>query len=373
MTERHRIAVVDDTAPQRLILSRLLSKEHEVLEFESGDAFLAANPAVDLVLLDIEMPGTSGYDTCRQLRALEGHADTAVIFVSAHDTAPERVAAYEAGADDFLTKPIVASELQHKVTTLLGQRLALQEMRSQTASVQQMAFSVMSNMGELGVLIEFMRKSVLCTQPEAIADEVIAAMQGWNLRGLVQLRHGEATINKSTDSVVSPLQESVMATMRTMGRIFELKSRAVVNYDHVSILVQNLPADDPVQVGRLRDHLALLGELAENSLASFTTKTELANLGQSLRELREVMQHTAVRDIENRRKVQKQAMDILDSLERTFVGMAVTPVQREYVGNLIRDGIDELDHAFEEASAIQHDFAEALNRLQTLSASHGAK
>lgn len=372
MSEKHRIAVVDDTAPQRLILSRLLAKEHEVVEFMSGEEFLAANPDVDVILLDIEMPGLSGYDTCRQLRMLENHTDTPVIFVSGHDTAPERVAAYEAGGDDFVTKPIVASELHHKVNTLLTQKTALEDLHSRSVSVQQMAFSLMSNMGELGAIIEFMRRSVLCTSYEQIADQVIDAMKAWGLRGVVQVRNNDGAIDKSTDDVVSPLQQSVIATMRNMGRIFELKSRAVVNYDRISILVQNLPTDNPDQVGRMRDHLALLGELADNSLTNFTTKTELSDLGSAITQLQDTMQQTAVRDIENRQKVQKQALDILDSVERTFIGMGVTSVQREYLTNLVGDGMDELNHAFEEASAIQHDFAEALIQLQKLSDAHSS-
>lgn len=374
MTEKRRVAVVDDTAPQRLILSRLLSKEHDVLEFDDGDAFLSANPDVDAILLDIEMPGLSGYDACRQLRMLDKHADTPVIFVSAHDTAPERVAAYEAGGDDFVTKPIVAHELQHKVNHVINQRQSLLELQSRSANAQQVAFSAMTNMGDLGVIIDFMRKTVASSNYEQIALEVIEAMKAWGLRGLVQVRGTAGEVNKSSDEVVSPLQESVMATMRSMGRIFEMKSRAVVNFDYISILVQNLPADDPVQVGRLKDHLALLGEGADNCIRTldenFATKMELSELGSAIAELRECMHLTALRDVENRHKVQKQAMEVLDSLERTFVSMGVTAVQREYVGNLIRDGMDELNHAFEEASAIQHDFAEAMTRLQALSVAH---
>ena len=52
------------------------------------------------------MPGLNGYETCRQLKLRDAGSSTPVIFVSAHDTAPERVAAYEAGGDDFVTKPI---------------------------------------------------------------------------------------------------------------------------------------------------------------------------------------------------------------------------------------------------------------------------
>ena len=63
------------------------------------------------MLLDIDMPDINGYDTCRRFREQLRGADVPIIFVSAHDTTPERVAAYEAGGDDFLTKPLDVFEL----------------------------------------------------------------------------------------------------------------------------------------------------------------------------------------------------------------------------------------------------------------------
>ena len=87
MNEENRIAIVEDNAPQRLILTRLLEAGHAVQAFASGDEFLAAQPDVDCVLLDIEMPGstdTRSVAVCAP--GLPGRRARA--FVSAHDTAP---------------------------------------------------------------------------------------------------------------------------------------------------------------------------------------------------------------------------------------------------------------------------------------------
>lgn len=115
MSPMPRIAVVEDNAPQRMIIQRLLKKDFDISSFAGGQPFLADESRFDAVLLDIEMPDLSGYDTCRRFREQERGTDVPVIFVSAHDTTPERVAAYEAGGDDFLTKPIAADELRHKL------------------------------------------------------------------------------------------------------------------------------------------------------------------------------------------------------------------------------------------------------------------
>ncbi len=370
MSDRYCIAIVEDNKPQRVILRKLLATDYDVLEFASGEEFIQASPTIDTVLLDIEMPGINGYETCRQMRLQDQYADTPVIFVSAHDTAEERMEAYEAGGDHFLTKPIVANELRFKVESVLAHRNALRNLQSQSSMAQQMAFSAMSGMGDLGVVIEFQRRAAGCKNYDSLGQHAVEALKAWGLRGLVQIRGKTGTTNHGTDEVISPLQASVMETMRGMGRLFEMKSRAVVNYDHVSILIQNLPTEEPDKVGRLRDNLTLLGEAADICTANMDTSNfrmeQIKYLGGTVAELTQMMQAAAMRDTNNRNAMQKQTMEILDSLSGALNGLALTDIQSEYIGNLLHDGVDELSHAFEEASTIQRDFTDILVALQEL-------
>ena len=370
MSDQYRIAIVEDSKPQRLILAHLLAADYGVVEFASGEEFLAASPEIDTLLLDIEMPGINGYETCRQMREQEQYGDTPIIFVSAHDTPEARVEAYESGGDHFVTKPIVAAELKLKVESVLAHRDTLRSLKSQSSMAQKMAFAAMSGMGDLGVVIDFQRKAATCKSYETLSQLAIDALAAWGLRGMVQVRGKTGVINLGSDAAISPLQASVMETMRNMGRIFELKSRAVVNYQHVSLLVHNLPTEEPDKVGRLRDNLTLLGEAAdictENMDTSNLRKEQITYLGGTVAELTKLMQQAAVRDSINRNAIQKQTMEILDGLAHSFSNLGLTNIQREYIGNLVHDGIDELTNAFEEASTIQRDFSDILSRLQQL-------
>src|SRR5262245_44005646 len=104
-----KILVVDDTPRNVKLLADLLAvKGYVVVTAGSGREGLAlldtAHP--DLVLLDVVMPEMSGYEVCQKIRATEGTARLPVIMVTALDPAEERVKGIDAGADDFLTKPI---------------------------------------------------------------------------------------------------------------------------------------------------------------------------------------------------------------------------------------------------------------------------
>ncbi|MGZ5732855.1 MAG: adenylate/guanylate cyclase domain-containing protein [Caldimonas sp.] len=117
-----KVLVVDDGALNvKLLVDLLAAKGYRTCSATSGAEALAVLAAErpDLVLLDVMMPGMSGYDVCRAIRADPAHAMLPVVLVTALDPADERAKGLDAGADDFLSKPVNQSELLARVRSLL--------------------------------------------------------------------------------------------------------------------------------------------------------------------------------------------------------------------------------------------------------------
>jgi len=117
-----KVLVVDDVAMNVKILADVLTfKGYQVVTAAGGNEGLAkvASEQPDLVLLDVMMPDLDGYAVCKAIRANRETAILPVVMVTALDPALERVKGLEAGADDFLSKPINQPELLARVRSLL--------------------------------------------------------------------------------------------------------------------------------------------------------------------------------------------------------------------------------------------------------------
>jgi len=121
MHRRSKILVVDDSPINIEIIDEALGETYDVKPAATGAEALEliGDCRPDVVLLDIMMPGIDGYEVCRRIRADPAFRHTKVIMVSAKAMTSERLEAYEAGADDYLTKPVDMDELLSKVQVFL--------------------------------------------------------------------------------------------------------------------------------------------------------------------------------------------------------------------------------------------------------------
>jgi diguanylate cyclase (GGDEF)-like protein len=116
---RHGVLIVDDQPANVRVLAETLRDRYELYFATSGEAALerAAAGGIDLVLLDVEMPGMDGYEVCRRLKADERSRDVPVIFVTALGEVDDETRGFECGGVDYITKPISPPVVRARVRT----------------------------------------------------------------------------------------------------------------------------------------------------------------------------------------------------------------------------------------------------------------
>ena len=137
-----RILVVDDNQLNLdLLNARLTMEYYEVATALDGAAALAALEAenYDIVLLDVMMPGLDGFEVCRRIKANPATMDIPVVMVTALDQMRDRVHGLEAGADDFLTKPVNEIQLLARVKSLARLKMLTDELRLRAHTTRDIA------------------------------------------------------------------------------------------------------------------------------------------------------------------------------------------------------------------------------------------
>lgn len=128
-----RVLVVDDDPASRSEVNAALRGTADVSEAPDGPSALAllAETRTDLVLLEVALPGMSGYDLLARLRRSRDHADLAAVMLTVRTGEADRVTAYRTGADGYVTKPFAPDDLCRVVRTVAGstpgQRLAVRQ------------------------------------------------------------------------------------------------------------------------------------------------------------------------------------------------------------------------------------------------------
>ena len=177
MSAQARVLVVDDTPHNVKLLTDLLGvKGYAVASAATGEEALAklAGEKPDLVLLDIMMPGLSGYEVCQRIRANPETALLPVVLVTSLDPQQERVKGIEAGADDFLSKPINQPELFARVRSLLRINALQDEVQRQAEALKVSNLKLEQRVDEQLAQLDRLSQLKRFFSP-AVADAIVSA------------------------------------------------------------------------------------------------------------------------------------------------------------------------------------------------------
>lgn len=342
------LLVVDDDIVIREMLVESLGDDYRIIQAGDGPAAVDAvqGGEVELVILDVEMPGMDGYETCRRIKQGEQGAALPVIFLSAHDKVEDRLVGYEAGGEDYLLKPFDALELRAKIRHLLRakqERASTREIANYASST---AMSAMTNLGELGTVLETLKAFNACHDLQSLAEAVLRGLGSFGLSGAAQIRAGNDTVTRASHGRATPLELSVIGNMSHMERIVQFKSRLSVTYDHASLLVTDMPFQDQERCGRLRDHLAMLVDGADVRAAAIEIGLESARRGDAIKQtvdrITEILAKIDEEQRQNRIKLSLEVSAFVERVESAILSVALTEAQDAYLSGVIRQGLDRI-------------------------------
>ncbi len=364
------VLLIDDDDLIAIQLEAILGDFFSIAHATSGaeGVELASKIRPDLILLDVEMPDMDGYAVCRTLKDTALTEQFPVIFVSAHAEPTDRLAGYDAGGDDYITKPFAPDELRRKVGVILRHQQKNTELASQAANASSVAMAAMASAGDTGRILNFMREIVVFSGFGDIAEASLRALEEYDLEASIQLRAKNGALSRNHQGFCSPLEVSVLATMAGCGRIVDLGHRSAFNFPHVTIIVNNMPRGSSDQYGRFKDNVAMIAEAIDIHMSSLDLMLESIDRGDTLLSLLH-RNATSLREIEKRHNQHRQEnTEILNQLvkdiEDSFYFMGLTDNQERHLQTLARDAVQKAKALYDqviETDAIMKSLGDGLD------------
>lgn len=365
------ILIVDDEPTILASLSKLLTTDYRVLAANSGERALEIvekNPKPDLILLDVLMPGIDGFEVCKQLKSNSQTENIPVVFVSAADTTEDRMHGYNAGGDDYVTKPFNEEELKKKIKVLLSYKDEMAKLAVNASDAMNVAMVAMTSASELGNVLDFMSKSFNCHSTTELAKAILSNLNNSNLHCVVQIRESKHQVNLSNNGPASPLEISVIDKLKDTSRIFDFGSRTIINYPHVSLLIKNMPLDEPELYGRIKDNIIVLVEGAEERTKAIAVEDKVKKKQDDLKNI-VLMTEQALNDIDARNKENKISstrimQNLLQEIEESFMGLGLTEEQEKRMVYVLNENINKSLSLYEEGLGVDEHLFTVMERLQ---------
>ncbi len=343
MEPAFKVCVVDDDPAVRDIICAMLDPDYPVEAFDSAEACQAelTDTLPDLLLLDINLPGMNGYTFCQQIKSDSRLRKMPVIFVSGHDSPEERIAGYDAGGEDFIVKPFEPEELLRKVKVAQQMVQNQRTLAEQVEESEHLSSLVLASMDETGILLQFMSKLIAMNSAQEVCAGGLELLRRYRLEGVVQTRMDGETLTMSASGTNLPLEASVIEHVRNQGRIFEFSRRSVHNFERVTLMINNLPLDDPEYCGRLRDHPSVAAQGIDSRLKALSDEIRSRRAEQGIQLALENVGKTII-DLHEAHKVNAEASSSLivglqESLLNSFYKLGLTDNQEKFLQNMVGD------------------------------------
>ena len=319
MSSSALILCVDDEPINLAIMEELLQDRYELNTTESGKGCLQKVEAQkpDLILLDVNMPDIDGLEICRRLKADHETADIPIIFISALASHAELMAGYEAGGDDYITKPFSEEILRKKIDVVLASQRRKQELKKISEKAVEDLMENLSTAEQLGIVVQFLSQSQVHGNLDELVRHVFECLRRLDLDSSLLVIDDPENRVWFGDEIDRPMERQILESLHGQDSVVSFGTRLAINASNATLLVRNLP-DDADKVRRVREYLTILIEGFDIRIQGLRSEKLLARRRELIQRVLDAARETlgSVKDMRRQQKARSE--EILSAMSAEF-------------------------------------------------------
>lgn len=264
------ILAIDDDKLMHHIIEESLAGFCKVIHAKNGeDGIRQANKYnPDIILLDVEMPGMSGYEVCQSIKQNKTTTDIPVMFLSSKVGQAERIKGFSVGGADYVLKPFNAQELMARIKILYQYRQQCAALQHDIARANKTAEMAMIESGDMGRIIRFVCQSYHADNLELLSEYFLGFFTPLHLNVVVVFWQNKQGIFYSQETGVCPLEQQLLMQHKNTDRFVDIGHSTIINYPNISLLIKNMPVDTPTLYGRYKDLFPHILEITNEKVAT---------------------------------------------------------------------------------------------------------
>ncbi len=370
------VLAIDDDKYVHHVIEESLAGFCTLLHAKNGDEGLrqAIKHNPDIILLDIEMPGKTGFEVCNELKANPETKDIPVMFLSGKSDLPDRVKGYNAGAADYIVKPFNAEELMARIRVLYQYRQHSKKLKSDVERAQITAEIAMTDSGDMGRIMRYVGQSYHAHDIKALSEYMFEFFNPMELDVVLAFWYQDVGVFCSAKGGVCPLEQELLEQHRESNRFVDFSHRTIINYPKVSMLVKNMPLDDAQLYGRYKDLFPHILEVTNAKVQDMEINeralTQANQIGNAFNELSEQMHQNsdsrahAVKQLTVQLAELNQLVEHNEQLNSSDVALYLQQLQQTQ--QLFTSLNDDLTHIKHQLNHIIESRSELLVNLQKM-------
>lgn len=316
-----------------------------------------------LVLIERNLATIDGADISELINNICGNKEIPTIFIT--DEALDD----NADINDIICKSCKDEDFISQIKLTIHFHDKIREQNQIIDETRQMAFSAMSQSGEIGQILHFMRDSFECDTFEKLGNRILESMENQSLNTVVRF-DTNPPIYFSHESEVARLDKEILDRLHMMERIVDFGIRSLYNFENISLLVKNMPLDDADKYGRIKDNVCLILEAADSKVKAINNEAALRirdnSISKVIESSKEALKNIEAAFQENATKNAEIMLQLKEKIEWSFLQLGLSEDQEHEIAEIVQEAENKSTALYESGLQIEDQLVHLTSKLNEI-------
>lgn len=290
--------------------------------------------------------------------------DMPIVLLTDKLNLDQRLMACELGADDCISPSENHDDLVTRLQAAIFNSIANRQLKEQLKAASDVAMAAMANTSDMGANIQFLLDSHQCQNLDQLGQLLFQSFNHYGLTCSLQMRGKYKVKNMEASGLERAMESKLLSELKDSGRFYDFGNRTVINYNSVSILIKNMPIEDPEKYGVIKDNIFALLQGADAKVKSLDLQMQVNLEHQTQENLAKRLESGIEHLGEQYREMTKQVAGVVnqmaDSFEHAMQTLLLTDEQEQILLDRLEAGKNNVYDIFEKFSHMDDDIAKII-------------